>query len=259
MTTFVLIPGAGGMASYWQRLVPLLREAGHDAIAVDLPGDDPNAGLPEYAALVRAAVDRASLDRTAVDRATVDRASLDRAGEDGTATDGHGDVTLVAQSLGGFTAPLAAAPPVSAIVFVNAMIPVPGETPGAWWDATGQSKARIAAAERHGYGTGFDLPAYFLHDVPESVLASAEEQRDESDAVFASVCDFTAWPAIPVKVVAGAGDRFFPLEFQQRVARERLDLDTDVLPGGHLIALSRPGPLARYLVEVSGLRRYGSR
>ena len=28
--------------------------------------------------------------------------------------------------LGGFTAPLVAAPPVSAIVLVNAMIPVPG-------------------------------------------------------------------------------------------------------------------------------------
>jgi hypothetical protein len=41
-------------------------------------------------------------------------------------------VILIAQSLGGFTAPLAAAPPVSAVVLVNAMIPVPGETPGAW-------------------------------------------------------------------------------------------------------------------------------
>ncbi len=33
---FVLIPGAGGAAWYWHRVVPLLQEAGHEAIAVDL-------------------------------------------------------------------------------------------------------------------------------------------------------------------------------------------------------------------------------
>src|SRR5260221_11088235 len=53
---FVLIPGAGGTAWYWHRVVPLLREAGHEAIAVDLPGDDPAAGLSEYAHLVTSAI-----------------------------------------------------------------------------------------------------------------------------------------------------------------------------------------------------------
>jgi hypothetical protein len=39
VTTFVLIPGAGGTAWYWHRVVPLLRAAGHEATAVDLlPG-----------------------------------------------------------------------------------------------------------------------------------------------------------------------------------------------------------------------------
>ena len=53
---FVLIPGAGGAAWYWHRVVPLLQEAGHEAIAVDLPGDDPAAGLPEYARLTASAI-----------------------------------------------------------------------------------------------------------------------------------------------------------------------------------------------------------
>ncbi len=35
--------------------MPLLREAGHEAIAVDLPGDDETAGLPEYTSLVTGA------------------------------------------------------------------------------------------------------------------------------------------------------------------------------------------------------------
>jgi len=45
MASFILIPGAGGSAFYWHRVVPLLEAAGHEAIAVDLPGDDERAGL----------------------------------------------------------------------------------------------------------------------------------------------------------------------------------------------------------------------
>ena len=65
----------------------MLQAAGHEAIAVDLPGDDPTAGLPEYAGLVEAAIGN------------------------------RDNVVLVAMSLGGFTAPLVAKNvPVSAMV-----------------------------------------------------------------------------------------------------------------------------------------------
>jgi hypothetical protein len=220
--TFVLIPGAGGTAWYWHRIVPLLRQAGHEAIAVDLPGDDPAAGLPEYADLVVGAIG------------------------------GRGNVVLAAQSLGGFTAPLVAARvPVASLVFVNAMIPRPGETPGAWWGNTGWDGARVAAAERGGYGTEVDLAVYFLHDVPPDVAAAGEPyQRPEADVVFGSACDFTAWPPVPIRAAAGADDRFFPAGFQQALARERLGIEADVLPGGHLIALAQPARLASYLLGV---------
>src|SRR5229473_2232507 len=128
--TYVLIPGAGGAASYWDLVVPLLQEAGHQAIAVDLPGDDPAVGLPEYASLVTRAADGAT------------------------------GIVLVAQSFGG-------------------------------------------------------------------------------------------WPSIPIKVVTGADDRFLPASFQQAVARDRLGTEPDLLPGGHLNALSRPAELANYLLTVS--------
>src|SRR5438270_1719629 len=122
MATFVLIPGAGGVAWYWHRVAPLLRHAGHEAIAVDLPGDDDRAGLSTYADRV--------VDAT------------------GTQND---NVIVVAQSLGGFTAPLVCQRiRVRELVFVNAMIPLPGETAGDWWDDTGSEAARVAAAERGG-------------------------------------------------------------------------------------------------------------
>jgi pimeloyl-ACP methyl ester carboxylesterase len=219
--TFVLIPGAGGMAWDWDRVIPLLAAAGRQAVAVDLPGDDDSAGLPEYAALVAAAMS------------------------------GHDDVVLVAFSLGGFTAPLVATrPEVSGLVLVNAMIPVPGETAGAWWDNTGAVQARVDAARAAGYDQEFDEAVYFLHDVPAEVLASGLRPRAEADTVFGSPCEFGAWPAVPIKVVAGAQDRFFPADFQRRVARDRLGLTADVLPGGHLIALSQPRALADYLLAV---------
>jgi|SRR5215472_4356234 len=220
--TFVLIPGVGGAATWqWHLVVPLLRAAGNEAVAVDLPGADPDAGLAEYADLVAAAAA------------------------------GRANVVLVAQSLGGFTAPMAAARcPVAGIVLVNAMIPLPGETPGAWWENTRQAAARIAAAERGGYGTEFDVDTYILHDVPAEVLATGEE-RQEADAVFESACDFSEWPGVPISVVAGADDRLFPVNFQQRLARERLGIEADVLPGGHLMVLSQPEGLARYLLAAS--------
>jgi pimeloyl-ACP methyl ester carboxylesterase len=221
MSSFVLIPGAGGEAWYWHRVVPLLREAGHEAIAVELPGDDETAMLPEYARLV-----------------------VDAIGD-------RDDVVLVAHSLGGFTAPLVAAEvPLRELVLVNAMIPRPGETPGDWGKATGAEAAREAAARERGYTAEFDESVYFLHDVaPEVAAAGESHQRPETDTVFASACDFETWPSVPIRVVAGADDRLFPLDFQRTVARERLGIEPDVLPGGHLITLARPAELAAYLLD----------
>jgi pimeloyl-ACP methyl ester carboxylesterase len=219
MATFAFIPGAGGVAWYWHRVVPLLEEAKHEAIAVDLPGDDAQAGLSVYADRVLEAI-------------------------------GRRQVVLVAQSLGAFTAPLVSARVrVRMVVFVNAMIPVPGETAGEWWENTGWEEARVAAAHRGGYSPSFDLATYFLHDLPPEVVKRGEaHERLEADVVFGEPCPFEAWPAVPIHVIAGRDDRFFPIEFQRRVAQERLHVGVDDLPGGHLLALANPRGLADQLL-----------
>ncbi|MGG7575973.1 alpha/beta fold hydrolase [Streptomyces sirii] len=221
MSVFVLIPGAGGAAWYWHRVVPELRARGHEAVAVDLPGADESAGLPEYTDAVVAAVG----DRD--------------------------DVVLVGQSMGGFTAPMVCARvPVRLLVLVNAMIPLPGETPGQWWGNTGAPAARVAAAEAGGYTTDFDPATYFLHDVPTEIAAAgAEHERPEADVAFGQPCAVERWPDVATRVLAAAEDRFFPPEFQRRVARDRLGIDADEVPGGHLVALSRPVDLADRLIE----------
>ena len=105
------------------------------------------------------------------------------------------------------------------------------------------------AAERGVYGTEFVLQTYFLHDLPEGVLRSGPaHQRDEAEIVFRQPCNFRRWPQIPMRAIASADDRFFPLEFQSRIARSRLKTDVHVIRGGHLVALSNPEGLFEQFV-----------
>jgi pimeloyl-ACP methyl ester carboxylesterase len=220
--TFLMIPGAGGAAWYWHLVRRELTAHGHDVVAVDLPVGGRN-GLAEYAdAVVAAGV-------------------------------GRGRVTMVAQSMGAFTAALAAQRLlVARIIFLNAMIPIPGETPGEWWEATGQSDAKRANDLISGRDpdAAFDLDTYFLHDLPTGLRAEiAEHGGTDSEALFGSVCNFEAWPPVPIHVLAGRDDRFFPVGFQRRVARERLGLAVTEVDGGHLAALARPDLIARILED----------
>jgi pimeloyl-ACP methyl ester carboxylesterase len=224
MSTYVLIPGAGGDAWYWHRLEPLLREHGHDVVAVDLPAADETAGLQRYAdAIVEAAGDR-------------------------------DDIVLVAQSMGGLTAPLVCDRlPVVRIVLVNAMIPKAGETGGDWWANTGQEKASRAFAEREGRDPDvpFDPLVMFFHDAPPEVIETAMSgpAPEQAGRPFADPWPLAAWPDLPTTVLSSTEDRLFPVEFQDRVARERLGVTPTHLPGGHLVALSRPAELAQLILS----------
>lgn len=221
MSRFVLIPGAGGAAWYWHRVVAELESRGHEAVAVELPAADEAAGLAEYTDLV-----------------------LDAIGDSGEG------VAVVAQSMGGFTAPtVCARRSVDVLILVNAMVPLPGETAGAWWDATGSQDARVAAARSGGYPEEFDLATYFLEDVPPDLAATLmQNERPEADAAFTQPCAIERWPDVRTCVLAGTDDRFFPYEFQRRIAKERLGVEAEPVPGGHLNALSHPRELAERLV-----------
>ena len=221
MSVFVLVPGAGGNASYWSRLVDELASRGSRAIAVDIPQDDLELGLIEWAGFVDAAIP-------------------------------DDDSVLVLQSLGGFLAPLVRKP-VRLIVLLNAMIPNPGESPDEWWGNTGSGAAMRAADEAAGRDPEFDLERHFFHDLDSEARAAlfAEQPREPSGKAMGEPCPFQRWPDVPTKVLAGRDDRFFPLEFQRRVARERLGLEIDEIPGGHLVAVASPALVADRLVAYA--------
>jgi len=69
--------------------------------------------------------------------------------------------------------------------------------------------------------------------------------------MFVEPWPLDTWPEVPTHVLIPNSDRLFPLDFQRRVASERLGLEIDEMAGGHLPMLSRPRELAQRLVELS--------
>jgi pimeloyl-ACP methyl ester carboxylesterase len=221
--SFVLVPGAGGNAGYWQLVEPLIQKAGFRSVAVPLPNWS-GATFADHADAIVAAA------------GTPD------------------EVILLAQSMGAFSAPLTCERlPVSELVLLNAMIPAPGETAGEWWGNTGQGEAMRSNDLREGRDpdAGFDAQTHFLHDLSPEILALLMSSPDEepADSLFQTRFPLTRWPDVPTTVLAGRDDRFFPFEFQSRVARERLGLEVEQLPGGHLLALSQPEALVARLMR----------
>jgi hypothetical protein len=224
---FVLIPGAGAHPQIYESTIAELGLLGYDALAPPLPLDDSKAGPSDHAAAVLEAVPA------------------------------NQEVVVVAQSLGAFAGPLVAAGmPRSKLILLAPMIPTPGETAAEWWVNTRHAEAIAGLLERHGPMGSWGPDAIaevFLHDVdPEIARASARYAGVPGEGMFSEPWPLRAWPDVSTRVLAPRADRLFPLRFQRRIARERLDLEIDELDGGHLPMLARPRELALRLLEIAG-------
>jgi pimeloyl-ACP methyl ester carboxylesterase len=222
MATFVLIHGAADTAWYWHLVEPELRARGHDVVTMDLPCDDDSAGLADYADTV-----------------------VDAIGD-------RRDLVLVAQSFGGFTAPLVCERvPVDLLILVAGMIPSPGEAPGDYWMNTGYQPAKLDHVEQPEGISKEDAEsiATFLHDVPPDLAAEALKRvRDQSETPGKKPWPLEAWPDVPTRFLLCRDDRMFPADWMRRVVKERLGFTPDEMNGSHCVALSRPKELADRLV-----------
>jgi pimeloyl-ACP methyl ester carboxylesterase len=218
MTTFVLIHGAADTAWYWHLVEPELRQRGHDVVTMDLPCEDDSAGLAEYADTV-----------------------VDAIGD-------RRDLVLVAQSFGGFTAPLVCERvSVDLLVLVAAMIPSPGEAAGDYWTNTDWEPAKLDHLEPLEGISKEDTEtiATFMHDVPLGLAAKALERvRDQSEKPGEKSWPLETWPDVRTRFLLCRDDRFFPADWMRRVVKERLGITPDEIDGSHCIALSRPKELA---------------
>ncbi len=104
---------------------------------------------------------------------------------------------------------------------------------------------------------GFDLHTVFLHDLPPDLVAELKAQSDDdpAESLFGEPFPLPSWPDVATEVLCGRDDRLFPLELQRRIARERLGLAVQELPGGHLMALSQPEALTEQLLRPAGRPR----
>ena len=230
MANFVLLPGAGGEAWYWHLVEPELRDRGHDTVAVDFPSADDEAGFAEYVDVAVAATG----ERT--------------------------ELTVVAQSMGAFVAPLLCErTDVRQLVLVAPMIYAAGETGREWWKSSGQVAAQRENDLREGRDPDapFDWRVAFMHDVPAEIVDEAASRGEplQADKPFEEPWPLGGWPDVPTKVIAGRNDRLFPLEFMKRLARERLGVEPDEIDSGHLPALARPDELTDLLGALARAAR----
>jgi pimeloyl-ACP methyl ester carboxylesterase len=195
-------------------------------VSPDLPAGDDDAGLGEYADSV-----------------------VDAVGD-------RRDLTVVAQSMGAFVAPLLCdRVDVRMLILVAPMIPAPGESPSEWWEGSGQLPAMREQDEREGRDPDapFDWRAAFMHDVAAEIVEEAAIRGEprQADKPFEEPWPLAGWPAVPTKVIAGRNDRLFPLEFMRRLSQERLGVEPEVIDTGHLPALARPADLAEMLAACA--------
>jgi pimeloyl-ACP methyl ester carboxylesterase len=210
MANYVLIHGAGDVGWYWHLVDAELRKAGHNVVAPDMPVDDVSAGLNEYADAVIEAIE----DRD--------------------------DLIVVAQSFGGFVAPIVATRTnAKLIVLVAAMIPKPGES--------GAGMFESANFQHEPQEDTSDI-AVFCHDVPHDLAVEAlAKGRDQAEKGFADPWPLEAWPNIPTKAIVGTLDRVFPVEGLSDFTKSRIGVTPDRIETGHCVALAKPVELAQYL------------
>jgi len=210
MATYALIHGAGDVGWYWHLVGAELRRRGQDVVAVDLPVEDDAAGLSNYADVV--------VDAIA----------------------GRRDVVVVAQSFGGYTAPIVCSRvPSILLVLVAGMVPSPRESADEMFVNTGY--------RREAQDDSSDL-AIFYHDVPPALAAVALARgRKQSATPGKEPWPLAARPDVPTRFLLCREDRLFPAKWLRRVVRDRLGITPDEIDSGHTPALSRPGELAERL------------
>ena len=229
MATFVLVHGAWHGSWCWDRLVPELEAAGHRAITLDLPSEDPAATFETYADAVAEKIDD--------------------------------DTIVVGHSLAGLTIPLAAARRAPRhLVYLCGLVPIPGvslveqlqrepDMLGAnYTDGLGDD------AEGRGGWEDLDLARHFMYAdcTDEDAEVALTRLRRQALSPYPVPCPLDAFPDVPATYVVCTEDRLVNPDWSRRVASERLGAEVTELPGSHSPFWSRPEAVARVLNDVAG-------
>ena len=235
MTTFALVHGAWHGAWCWQRLAPILEQAGHDVVAPELPSEDGSADFDAYADVVCA--------------------GLRGCGS---------DVVVVGHSMAGPTAALVAvARPVRHLVYLCAAIPEIGISLFDQWQA---QPDMVTTEFGEGWLKGLTEPdeqlrtewvdidfarKVFYADCDEATGAAAiDHLRPQAGYPWTVPCSLTEHPSVGCTSVICSEDRVINPAWSIRTARQ-LGADIVELPGSHSPFLSRPAAVADVLLGIA--------
>jgi Alpha/beta hydrolase family len=161
------------------------------------------------------------------------------------------DLVVVAQSFGGYTAPIVADRiDAGLIVLVAAMVPSPGESAEEMFANTRWEPEQFEDSSAR---------AVFYQDVPRELADEALRRgRRQSDTPGREPWPLGGWPNIETRFVLCRNDRFFPARWLRPLVLDRLGIEPAEIDSGHCPALSRPRELAglldRYSIETTGDR-----
>ena len=226
MSIFALVHGAWHGPWCWDRVVGPLREHGHEVVVPDLPSEDTDLGLDDYA--------------DAIERELGDAQ----------------DVVLVPHSLGGLVGPVVAGRrPLTALVYLNALVPEPGLSFGEQLAASEEpvllfEGGREVDEQGRSHWPDPEATARIMYPdlSPEDArwaIGRLRRQAQRSQTEPSPVSP----EGVRVESIMGANDRVVSPAWARRVARERLGVEPIELPTGHFPMITHPRQLADALAR----------
>jgi pimeloyl-ACP methyl ester carboxylesterase len=227
VSIFALVHGAWHGAWCWERLTGPLRDLGHEVVTPELPSEDSELGLEDYADTIERALGDAD------------------------------DVVLVPHSLGGLVGPVVAARrPLRALVYLCALVPEPGLSFGQQLAASTEQVllfegGRMVDDQGRSYWGDRDATTSIMYADLDSGDADWAFEHLRSQAQKSQTEPSPAVPAdLRVESIVGASDRVVSPAWSRRVARERLGVEPVELPSGHFPMITHPDELARALAQL---------
>ncbi len=241
----VLVHGAWGGAWVWRKVLPLLRAAGHEVHAVTLTGDGerahlrrPDTGLPEHIADVVGLVRAEELSRVLLVGHSY----------------GGMVITGAADTLMRHTDPTPAGQPpctVAGLVYVDAMVPLPGEMWSSQHSEEVRSKRLAVAALNHNALLPPDASGFGL-----TAEDSAWLQRRHVPHPFAPYTqpiqyDATRWQALPRTFIDCNAPAYPTIEPMRRRVRQQPGWTVVEMATGHFPMVGEPEALAQHLLKAA--------
>lgn len=225
-TNIVLVHGSWSDGSIWSKVIPILTDAGHGVLAVQLP-----------------------LHSLGEDVATVERA-IERIG---------GPTILVGHSYGGEAITNAGYnnPNVTGLVYLAALAPDEGETGNDFFEQlpneTSKTFFENIAVDSAGflYFNPEKFHQSFVQDIdPREADIMAAVQKPFNQSISTEMSGPAAWKQLPTWYQISENDRLIPLDIQ-RLYADRMNATTLSLNSSHMSLVSQPEAIAELIINAT--------